>query len=89
MSALHIMEKIKGKLFIAHNVQFDYGFVLREFSRLGISFKASRMCSVRLSRALYPDQQGHTALKQLFNGIKFRYVIVIAHLMMQKQLTNF
>lgn len=55
-----ILEKIKGKLFIAHNVQFDYGFVTREFSRLGIYFEAERMCSVQLSRTLYPEQPSHS-----------------------------
>lgn len=46
-------------IFVAHNVSFDYGFIREEFRRLGVAFKKDRMCTVRLSRALYPAQKSH------------------------------
>src|SRR5205809_5602477 len=50
--------RLAGRLFIAHNARFDYGFVRREFQRAGLDFRARTLCSVRLSRRLYPGQ-GH------------------------------
>lgn len=61
--AKEILQRIKGKLFIAHNVRFDYGFIRNEFARLAYSFKAPLMCTVKLSRALYADRSGHSLEK--------------------------
>jgi DNA polymerase III subunit epsilon len=46
-------------IFIAHNVSFDYGFIKQEFKKLGVVFNKDRLCTVRLSRALYPAQKSH------------------------------
>ena len=48
-----------GAIFVAHSVQFDYGFIKQEFARTGRSFNMDRLCSVRLDRRLYPDQARH------------------------------
>ncbi|HWV16930.1 MAG TPA: exonuclease domain-containing protein [Cellvibrio sp.] len=61
--AKEILQRIKGKLFIAHNVRFDYGFIRNEFARLAYAFKAPLMCTVKLSRALYADRSGHSLEK--------------------------
>ena len=37
--AAELLEKLQGRLFIAHNVRFDYGFLKNEFKRLGLTFK--------------------------------------------------
>lgn len=49
----------KGAIFVAHNVNFDYGFFAAEFRRLGQRFAMDKLCTVRLSRALYPEQRSH------------------------------
>jgi DNA polymerase-3 subunit epsilon len=54
-----LSELLSGCLFIAHNVFFDYRFLQYEFARLGLSFTAPLLCSVRLSRLLYPDYRHH------------------------------
>lgn len=46
-------------IFVAHNVSFDYSFIAREFIRLGRRFASSRLCTARLSRALYPQMRHH------------------------------
>jgi DNA polymerase III subunit epsilon len=46
-------------IFVAHNVGFDYGFIKEEFKRLRINFNHDRLCTVRLSRSLYPDERSH------------------------------
>lgn len=50
---------LDGALFVAHNVHFDYSFLEREFARIGREFSPRRLCTVRLSRALYPEHKSH------------------------------
>jgi len=57
--AAEALQRLKGRLFIAHNARFDYGFLKTEFKRLGIDFRASVLCTVKLSRALYPEHKRH------------------------------
>ncbi len=51
--------RLQGKLFIAHNARFDYGFVKNEYQRLGERFRADVLCTVRLSRRLFPQFPRH------------------------------
>jgi DNA polymerase-3 subunit epsilon len=44
---------------VAHNARFDYGFLKHEFARLGRAFRASVLCTVKLSRRLYPEAGRH------------------------------
>lgn len=57
--AATLAERLDGKLFVAHNARFDYGFLKSEFRRAGISFQADVLCTVRLSRALFPGANRH------------------------------
>ena len=50
---------LEGAVFVAHNARFDYGFIKNEFRRQGEAFTADVLCTVRLSRRLYPDAEGH------------------------------
>jgi DNA polymerase-3 subunit epsilon len=50
--AKQILEITKDKIFVAHNVGFDYGFVKEEFASLGYTYKRDTLCTVRLSRKL-------------------------------------
>lgn len=43
-------------VFVAHNVNFDYGFIKAEFDRIGISYRRKKLCTVRLSRKLLPGK---------------------------------
>jgi len=54
-----IASRIEGCLFVAHNARFDYGFLKHEFARLHRSFSARVLCTVRLSRRLYPEGGRH------------------------------
>ena len=53
------LRRLEGRLFIAHNARFDYGFLKNEFKRLGIAFRAPVLCTVKLSRTLYPEFHRH------------------------------
>lgn len=50
---------LDGAVFVAHNVNFDYSFIKQEFVRTGRDFDPSKLCTVRLSRALYPEHKSH------------------------------
>lgn len=54
-----LARRLEGRLLIAHNVRFDYGFLRAEFLRAGIAFSAPVLCSARLSRKLYPQHHRH------------------------------
>jgi DNA polymerase III subunit epsilon len=54
-----LYERLAGRLFVAHNARFDYGFLRREFDRAGLKYLARTLCTVRLSRRLYPGAHGH------------------------------
>jgi DNA polymerase III subunit epsilon len=54
-----LAKRLRGRLFVAHNARFDYGFVKSEYRRLGQHFRADVVCTVRLSRYLYPQYPRH------------------------------
>ena len=57
--ATEVTERLADAVFIAHNARFDYGFLKHAFARFGRPFNARPLCTVRLSRRLFPDAQGH------------------------------
>jgi DNA polymerase-3 subunit epsilon len=50
---------LRGRLLIAHNARFDYGFLRAEFERCGLDFRSDVLCTLRLSRALDPHHCAH------------------------------
>ncbi|MCP3723779.1 exonuclease domain-containing protein [Paraburkholderia sp. CNPSo 3272] len=57
--AAELHGRLVGKLFVAHNAAFDRGFLRAEFERAGYSFSPDVLCTVRLSRALFPGEKRH------------------------------
>ncbi|WP_321913881.1 exonuclease domain-containing protein [Paraburkholderia sp. J11-2] len=57
--AAQLHGRLAGKLFVAHNAAFDRGFLRAEFERAGYSFNPDVLCTVRLSRALFPGEKRH------------------------------
>lgn len=54
-----VAQRIAGCVFVAHNARFDYGFLKHEFGRLRRPFTAKVLCTVKLSRRLYPQSSRH------------------------------
>lgn len=54
-----LLELLADRVLVAHNARFDYGFLRNEFQRLGVKFHRQPLCTVKLSRALYPDAGRH------------------------------
>lgn len=52
--AKQIVEMTEGAIFVAHNVSFDYNFIREEFARLGYAYTRKQLCTVRLSRKVFP-----------------------------------
>jgi DNA polymerase-3 subunit epsilon len=52
-------EVLQDAIFVAHNVRFDYSFLKQEFKRVGKPFLPKQLCTVKLSRALYPEEKSH------------------------------
>jgi DNA polymerase-3 subunit epsilon len=57
--APEIAERLADCVFVAHNARFDHGFLKHAFARVGRPFSARPLCTVRLSRRLFPDADGH------------------------------
>ncbi|MCG8306220.1 MAG: GIY-YIG nuclease family protein [Cytophagales bacterium] len=49
-----ILQKTEGKIFVAHNVNFDYSFLKQEFNILGQGFDRKKLCTVRLAKKIMP-----------------------------------
>ncbi len=47
-------------IFVAHNVEFDYGFISREFRRLGRPFRHAKLCTCASMRKLYPGHRSYS-----------------------------
>jgi len=54
-----LRDKLQGDVFVAHNARFDYSFLRSEFRRLGVRFSAKVLCTVKLSRRLFPQFPRH------------------------------
>lgn len=51
---------LEGTIMVAHNCRFDYGFLKAEYKRMGGTLRQRTLCTVKLSRKLYPHVQCHS-----------------------------
>ena len=54
-----VLERLRGRVLVAHNARFDYGFLRNAFRREGIGFRAPVLCTLRLARNLFPSLGRH------------------------------
>lgn len=54
-----IYTRLENTLFVAHNARFDYGFIKNEFKHHGMNFNLKQLCTVKLSRTLFPRFKRH------------------------------
>lgn len=57
--AEELARRLEGHVFVAHNARFDYAFLKNEFRRSGIDFRTPVLCTVKYSRALFPQESQH------------------------------
>jgi len=50
---------LNGKIFVAHNVNFDYQFLKSVFDKNGKPFRHKRLCTLRFARKVFPEYSSH------------------------------
>ena len=58
--AKDIVEFTEGCVFVAHNIDFDYGVIRAEFNSLGFDYRRPHLCTVRSSRAIIPGHDSYS-----------------------------
>jgi DNA polymerase-3 subunit epsilon len=58
--AKKIIEFTEGRIFVAHNVRFDYSFIRQEYKALGYNFKRNILDTVTLGRKLIPGHRSYS-----------------------------
>ena len=51
---------LENKIFVAHNVHFDYSFLKKAFEQEGYIFANKKLCTVRLSRQIIPGHRSYS-----------------------------
>jgi DNA polymerase-3 subunit epsilon len=49
-----IIEMLTGRIFVAHNVNFDYTFIRHQLEESGFKWSATKLCTVRAARKVRP-----------------------------------
>ncbi|WP_276132526.1 exonuclease domain-containing protein [Polluticoccus soli] len=55
-----IHELLQDKVFVAHNVNFDYSFVKHHLQEAGYKLEEKKLCTVRLSRKILPGKKSYS-----------------------------
>lgn len=58
--AKRILEITEGCIIVAHNASFDYRIIRTEFDRLGYDYQRETLCTVELSKKLFPEQPSYS-----------------------------
>src|SRR4051812_6492089 len=72
-----LLARLEGGIFIAHNARFDYGFLRNAFKEIGHTLRCDVLCTVKLSRKLFPQEAKHnldalTARHNLITEVRHR-----------------
>ena len=54
-----LFELLHDKIFVAHNVNFDYSFLKHHFQQAGYVFDTKKLCTIRMSRQIIPGLRGY------------------------------
>ena len=54
-----LKRRLAGRVFVAHNARFDYAFIKQGFLAAGEDLRAPTLCTVKLSRKLFPKEARH------------------------------
>jgi len=61
--AEEIATLLQDKIFVAHNVNFDYSFVKHHLNKSGHEIGVRKLCTIRLSRKIIPGLNGYSLHK--------------------------
>ncbi len=66
--AEEVLQWLEGRIFVAHNVNFDYSFIRHELAQAGFSWTPKKLCTVRATRKIRPGL-GSYSLGNLCNTL--------------------
>ena len=55
-----VFELLSDRVFVAHNVNFDYSFVRHELETAGLKWTAKKLCTVRAARKIRPGMLSYS-----------------------------
>lgn len=58
--ASQVYELLQDKVFVAHNVNFDYSFLKHHLANEGFELNTKKLCTVRLSRKILPGLKSYS-----------------------------
>src|SRR5882757_886558 len=58
--AADIYHLLHGKIFVAHNVNFDFSFIRYHLSAAGYDLQCNKLCTVRLGRKILPGMPSYS-----------------------------
>ncbi len=58
--ASRVYELLQDKVFVAHNVNFDYSFLHHQLQHVGYHLTSKKLCTVRYSRKLFPQLSSYS-----------------------------
>ncbi|MBS1773117.1 MAG: GIY-YIG nuclease family protein [Bacteroidetes bacterium] len=58
--AEQIHELLRGKVFVAHNVNFDYSFLKYQLEAAGYTMDARKLCTIRMARKILPGMRSYS-----------------------------
>lgn len=58
--AADIYHMLHGKIFVAHNVNFDYSFIRYHLAAAGYDLQCNKLCTVRLGRKIMPGMPSYS-----------------------------
>jgi DNA polymerase-3 subunit epsilon len=62
-----IFSLLENRIFVAHNVNFDFQFVKQALSQSGLVLNCDKICTISLSRKLFPGQPSYSLGKLCAN----------------------
>ncbi|UPZ17709.1 exonuclease domain-containing protein [Flavobacterium humidisoli] len=63
-----VLEMLTDRVFVAHNVNFDYSFIHHQLEQAGFKWSAKKLCTVRAARKIKPGL-GSYSLGNLCNSL--------------------
>ena len=67
--ASRIYDMLHNKIFVAHNVNFDFSFLKHQLAQSGYQLQSKKLCTVRMSRKLLPGHASYS-LGKLCSALK-------------------
>lgn len=58
--AQRINDLLKGQIFVAHGVDFDYMFLKTELKKAGFDLNEPKVCTIKLSGQVFPDAASYS-----------------------------